>query len=258
MNYELVHEDIFENPRVDRSYPRWRSMQSDIERYYSQCAKSPKAKRLGGSRGKEYCARTAWMIIRRAGRYRDYPAFRRPAHHTPYVTRPSRRRAAEEMIYTTENPIMNHAMQPYAGYEENPMSTGAKVAIGVGVAAVLGVGAYFLFFKKTAAASTAGQGASINPLVDGANPAVSISAQGGQLSITLPSNATVSPTGAVVGVPVSGTTSTAGYMINYSAASGSGSMGNPQAFLTGSNTLTITWTDSGGQTHTSTITVNVS
>jgi len=254
MNYELVHEDIFENPRVDRSYPRWRSMQADIERYYSKCAKSPKARRLGGSRGKEYCARTAWMIIRRAGRYRDYPAFRRPARHTSYVARPSRRRAAEEMaVYSNENPLMGYGT-------ENPMSTGTKVAIGVGVAAVLGVGAYFLFFSKSAAASTtpaAGQGASVSPLVPGTNPPVSISAQGGQLTVVLPSNATISPTGASVAVPTSGTTSTAGYMVNYSSSSGSGSMGNPQAFLTGSNTLTLTWTDATNQPQTSTITVNV-
>lgn len=255
MNYALVQEDIFENPRVDRSYPRWRQMQADMERYYSKCASSPKARRLGGSRGKEYCSRTAWMIIRRAGRYRDYPAFRRPAQHTPYVARPSHRRAAEGMsAYSNENPLSGYGT-------ENPMSGTTKVAIGVGVAAILGVGAYFLFFKSTAAASTApaaGQGATINPLVPGANPAVSVSAQGGQLTVTLPSGATVAPTGAVVGIPTTGTTSTAGYMVNYSSSSGSGSMGNPQAFLTGSNTLTITWTDSNNQTQNSMITVNVS
>jgi|SRR5271166_252189 len=131
-----------ENPRVDRSYPRWRQMQADMERYYNQCKKSPKARRLRGSAGSEYCSRTAWMILRKAGRYSDYPAFRRPAHHTPYVARPGRR-AAEMAVYSNENPLY-----------ENPMSTGAKVAIGVGVAAALGLGAYFLFFNKPAAAAT--------------------------------------------------------------------------------------------------------
>jgi len=93
-----------ENPRVDRSYHRWHEMEADIERYYTKCMESPKARRLGGSRGREYCSRTAWMILRKAGRYRDYPAFRRKAEHSPYVARPSRRRAAEESCCGFENP----------------------------------------------------------------------------------------------------------------------------------------------------------
>jgi len=96
--------NLHENPRIDRSYHRWREMEADIERYYAKCADSPKARRLGGSKGREYCSRTAWMILRKAGRYRDYPAFRRKAEHSPYVARPSRRRAAEENCCGFENP----------------------------------------------------------------------------------------------------------------------------------------------------------
>jgi len=51
---------------------------------------------------------------------------------------------------------------------ENPISDGAKIAIGAGVVAALGLGAYFLFRPKTVAASTthSTQPASTQPAIE--------------------------------------------------------------------------------------------
>jgi len=73
------------NPSIDHSYPRWQQMQADMDRYFNKCAQSPKAQRLRGAKANEYCARVAWMILRKSGRYNDYPAFRRRADHSPYA-----------------------------------------------------------------------------------------------------------------------------------------------------------------------------
>jgi hypothetical protein len=88
------------NPSIDHSYPRWQQMQADMERYFNKCAQSPKARRLRGAKANEYCARVAWMILRKSGRYSDYPAFRRRADHSPY--------AADSI-----NPVPPHYYEPY-------------------------------------------------------------------------------------------------------------------------------------------------
>jgi len=84
-----------------------------------------------------------------------------------------------------------------------------------------------------------------------------LSAQGGMLTVTLPSGASVASGGASVSLPSSGATATAGYTVVNSDGSATSILPVASAFTTGQNTLTITWTDSANVSHTSTVTVTV-
>jgi hypothetical protein len=117
------------------------------------------------------------MILRSAGRYPDYPAFRRRAEHRPYVSRES---GVAEMVLSNpalENPLLF----------ENPLSSGAKAAIGIGVAAAaIGVGAW-LFMKYQAAQQTKGDLAVT--LTPGSLKLTGF-VPGHQIAVGLPTNAT--------------------------------------------------------------------
>ena len=62
---------------VNSRYPRARSFEKDLLRYYEECSLSRSAARFKGERKKSYCARVAWARIKTTGRYPDYPGFAR-------------------------------------------------------------------------------------------------------------------------------------------------------------------------------------
>lgn len=69
--------------------------------------------------------------------------------------RHSRRSREEISNEAFSNPLDTSVLAAVApNYDENPLSDGAKVAIGVGVLAAVGIGAYFLLKPSTAAATS--------------------------------------------------------------------------------------------------------
>ena len=101
----------------------------------------------------------------------------------------------------------------------------------------------------------AGQNGTFNPLPSGAM-SVNISQQGGALTVTVDPTATLQTVS--LGVPATGTTSSATYQVSASNAPAASSPSPVSgSLLTGTNTLTIGWTTAAGVSKTSAITVNV-
>jgi hypothetical protein len=62
---------------VRRDYPSGKraALKRDLARHYEACKREPRNRGLTAERRKNYCSRVAWTIVRRSGRYPDYPTF---------------------------------------------------------------------------------------------------------------------------------------------------------------------------------------
>lgn len=81
---------------VDKSYPGWQALQSDLTRYYEKCMASNTHTVSMGYRKKQHCAATAWKIARASGK------------HNGYFTRMQRR--ASEYTHANDYPTFEGAI----------------------------------------------------------------------------------------------------------------------------------------------------